>query len=151
MEEASFDFRAVSLDDGASLADMRVEAMRPSLERLGRFDANRACTRFLNAFSPEHTREIVSDGVRVGFFAVRPKDGGLVLEHLYVRPSYQGRGIGAAVLHAVFADADAEGLEVRIGALLESDSNRFYLRHGFQLEQQAEFDNYYVRMPGHAT
>ncbi|WP_081012134.1 GNAT family acetyltransferase, partial [Pseudomonas syringae group genomosp. 3] len=29
--------------------------------------------------------------------------------------------------------------------LKESDSNRFYLRHGFQLVESGEFDNYYVR------
>ena len=34
---------------------------------------------------------------------------------------------------------------VRVGALKESDSNRFYLRHGFVFERAGEFDNYYVR------
>jgi hypothetical protein len=37
-----------------------------------------------------------------------------------------------------------------VGALKESDSNRFYVRHGFVLESRAEFDNYYVRRPANA-
>lgn len=141
-------FEAVTAADAERLAALRVEAMRPSLERVGRFDPERARLRFITGFVPEHTREILDGGVRVGFFVVKPQGDALLLDHLYVRPSHQGRGIGAAVLRAVFAEADAQGLDVRVGALKESDSNRFYVRHGFVLESEGEFDNYYVRTCG---
>ena len=36
----------------------------------------------------------------------------------------------------------------KVGALRESDSNRFYQRHGFRLVEQGEFDNYYLRPNG---
>lgn len=51
------------------------------------------------------------------------------------------------MLDAVFAEADALGLPIRVGALKDSASNRFYQRHGFQLAEQAEWDNYYLRPP----
>jgi GNAT superfamily N-acetyltransferase len=140
-------FNPVSPGDAEHLATLRVDAMRESLERAGRFDPDRARARFLDNFSPEYTRDIVEGDVRVGFFVVRPEGGALLLDHLYVHPSRQGRGIGAAVLRSVFADADARGLEVRVGALRGSDSNLFYIRHGFEMVSQAEFDNYYVRRP----
>ena len=145
MTRSALVFRPVTSTDGEELAALRVEAMRPSLERVGRFDPGRARSRFLDAFAPEHTREILSNGQRVGFFVVRRRDDGLVIDHLYVRPSHQKLGIGAAVLRDVFAEADRLGVDVRVGALVESDSNRFYVRHGCTLERQAEFDNYYVR------
>ena len=148
MTDLMVTFRPVGIAEGASLAALRVEAMRPSLERVGRFDADRARARFLVSFSPEYTREIVVGGLRVGFFVLRPASEGLLLDHLYIRPAHQSRGIGAAVLRSVFAEADALGLEVRVGALKDSDSNRFYVKHGFVLEGQADFDNYYVRSPG---
>ena len=69
----------------------------------------------------------------------------LLLDHLYVHPNYQGKGIGGAVLAKVFAEADQSGFTVRVGALRESESNRFYSERGFQLVEQSEFDNYYVR------
>jgi ribosomal protein S18 acetylase RimI-like enzyme len=150
MSGTNLTFRAVDWGDGEALAASRVEAMRPSLERVGRFDADRARCRFLDSFAPEYTREILSDGARVGFFVLRPQGEGLLLDHLYIRPSCQGRGIGAAVLRSVFAEADARGLEVRVAALRESDANGFYVRHGFVIESQAEFDNYYVRRPANA-
>ena len=59
----------------------------------------------------------------------------------------QGRGIGSAVIAELFARADAQRVALRVGALRESDANRFYLRHGFTLVEQTEFDNHYLRTP----
>jgi GNAT superfamily N-acetyltransferase len=141
----SISFAPAGTEDAEALALLRVEAMRASLERLGRFNLERARQRFLSSFVPEHTRHIVAEGRRVGFVVVRPYQGELLLDHLYVRPSQQGRGIGAAVLQQVFAQADAARLPLRVGALRESDSNRFYERHGFVLVERSEWDNHYLR------
>jgi hypothetical protein len=51
------------------------------------------------------------------------------------------------VLATVFAEADRQGLHLQVGALRDSGSNRFYLRHGFVLVKEEEWDNYYVRSP----
>jgi GNAT superfamily N-acetyltransferase len=139
--------RPVSPRDAEDLARIRVEAMRESLEAVGRFDAQRARDRFLGGFDAACTREIVADGERVGFVVVRPLDDGLLLDHLYLLPAAQGRGLGSAVLAALFADADAAGQRLRVGALKHSRSNAFYLRHGFRLVESAEWDNYYERLP----
>src|SRR5690349_18809771 len=112
----------VIASDAEALAALRVEAMRESLERVGRFDPARARERFLSGFMPEHTRHIEMNGDRVGFCVVKPHGGELQLDHLYVHPRRQGEGIGAAVLALLFDEADAEGLAVRVGALRESDS-----------------------------
>ena len=147
MPAASVELRAVSLDDADALADLRVAAMRASLEAAGRFDADRARNRFLANFVPQFTRHIVVAGERVGFVVVRPAADELLLDHLYVVPPMQGRGIGAAVLAVVFAEADAERRNLRVGALKGSRSNAFYQRHGFRLIDSGEWDLYYVRRP----
>ena len=131
--------------DAEALAAIRVAAMRESLERIGRFDPRRARDRFLSGFDPALTRHVLLDGRRVGFVVVRAQDDGLLLDHLYVAPQAQGRGVGAAVMAGVLADADARGLPVRVGALRESDANRFYARHGFELVEEGEWDNLYRR------
>lgn len=136
---------AVSPADLDALVALRIEAMRESLERIGRFDPVRARERFVSGFSAQHTRHILSGGGRVGFVVIKPQAGELLLDHLYVQPGSQGMGIGAAVLAQLFAEADAAVLPLRVGALRDSASNRFYLRHGFQLVDRGEFDNYYVR------
>ena len=84
-------------------------------------------------------------GARVGFVVVRPQGDGLLLDHLYLLPSAQARGVGSEVLAHVLADADARGLAVRLCALRESAANRFYLRHGFVHERTSEWDEHYLR------
>jgi ribosomal protein S18 acetylase RimI-like enzyme len=140
-------FEPVVPEDFEALADIRVAAMRESLKRVGRFDPARARERLRAGFAPEHTRHIVAAGERVGFVVLKPQGEHLLLDHLYVLPSHQGRGIGAQVLAHVFTQADAQHMPIRVGALRESASNRFYQRHGFQLVEEAEFDNYYIRDP----
>jgi len=133
--------------DAETLAALRVAAMRASLEHLGRFDAERARNRFLAGFDPAHTRHVVADGQRVGLVVVRPEGDDLRLDHLYVLPAHQGRGIGAAVLADVLAHADARRARVRLVALRGSAANRFYQRHGFVVVGESEWDIHHERPP----
>jgi predicted N-acetyltransferase YhbS len=66
----------------------------------------------------------------------------VLLEHLYIHPTYQGKRLGAAVLACIIEES--QGSEIRVTALRGSDSNRFYLRHGFLPAGHDEFDNHYV-------
>jgi ribosomal protein S18 acetylase RimI-like enzyme len=131
--------------DAEALVAIRVAAMRESLERVGRFDPQRARDRFLAGFDPASTRHVVADGARVGFVVLRLQDPDWLLDHLYVLPSHQGRGIGGAVLSDLFVRADAAGRALRVGALRGSESNHFYRRHGFELLERTEWDNHYRR------
>ena len=138
---------AAQAADFEALLALRIVAMRESLQRLGRFDPERARSRFLANFAPAFTRHVLLGGQRVGFLTVKPDAGALLLDHLYIHPDHQGRGLGAALLQRVFAEADAAGLELRVGALKESASNRFYMRYGFVLVHETEWDVHYVRRP----
>ncbi|MFG0230302.1 GNAT family N-acetyltransferase, partial [Achromobacter sp. 413638] len=96
-------------------------------------------------FRPEYTRAIELEGKRVGFYALRPDGDGLRLDHLYLHPSSQARGLGGRTLRRLLAQADAQGLPLRVGALRGSDSNRFYQRHGFVQIEESEWDIEYLR------
>ena len=141
--------------DFEALVALRIAAMRDSLERVGRFDPARARERFREGFSPAHTQHIVQHGQRVGFVVIKPlespeepQEKGLLLDHLYIHPDYQNQGLGSRVMAWVFHVAESVQLPLRVGALRGSDANRFYLRHGFKLVEEAPWDNYYVRSPG---
>ncbi|HKR46442.1 MAG TPA: GNAT family N-acetyltransferase [Paraburkholderia sp.] len=133
--------------DADTLVAIRIAAMRESLERIGRFDPQRARERFLASFDPALCRFIEVDGVRSGFILIRPHADHWLLDHLYVLSEHQGNGIGAAVLRDVFANADAQRMPIRLGALRGSNSNRFYQRYGFVQTDEGEWDIYYVRQP----
>jgi GNAT superfamily N-acetyltransferase len=141
--------RAITLapakaEDAPSLASLRVAAMRPSLEAVGRFDAERARARFIDTFDPRATWYVVHEGQRVGVLVVRQQTEGLLLDHLYIEPAVQGQALGASVLQQVFAMAKKLRCVVHVGALKGSRSNAFYLRHGFKLDRVGEWDNYYI-------
>jgi GNAT superfamily N-acetyltransferase len=140
-------YEQASAEDLDALVELRIEAMRESLERIGRFDPARARERFASNFDPVHTRHVLVNGQRVGFIVVKPHAEGLLLDHLYLRPGHQGAGVGGHVLAALLADADAQRLPVHVGALRESASNAFYLRHGFHPVSESEWDIYYRRDP----
>jgi GNAT superfamily N-acetyltransferase len=138
-------YEPAAVHDLDELVALRVEAMRDSLERLGRFDPARARERFASGFEPASTRHVLLEGRRVGFVVVKNHPEGLLLDHLYLRPVAQGRGVGARVLQDVLRDADCRGLAVLVGALRGSPANAFYMRHGFQCVGEGDWDVYYRR------
>ena len=130
--------------DFEDMLALRIDAMRPSLERVGRFDLARSRERLSAGFVPLYMRHILLDGERVGFFTLKPEgEAALRLDHLYLRSGASGKGIGAWVLRQVQAQARERGLAVRLTALKESDANRFYLRHGFVLQGEEGVDLHY--------
>ena len=91
LAEPALRYPAVSEADFEDLLALRIAAMRESLERLGRFDPERARSRLQATFRPEYTWAIELEGKRVGFYALRPDGDGLRLDHLYLHPSVQAR------------------------------------------------------------
>ncbi len=136
-------------EDFEALLALRMAAMHESLQQLGRFDPQRARERLSRAFEPVHSRNILQGGERVGFVVLLPVPAlhpdHLVLDHLYIAPQAQGQGVGSWVMAQVLAEADRLGLAVRVTALKLSDANRFYQRHGFELQHASEWDLHYVR------
>ncbi|WP_457326058.1 GNAT family N-acetyltransferase [Roseateles sp. P5_E11] len=125
--------RAADFEDMLAL---RIAALRESLERLGRFNPDVARARLKSQFRPEWMQHLIVDGERVGYFTVEPRDGELRLHHLYLRADRQGQGIGAWVLDQI----KAQGLPITLAALRESRANDFYLRHGFKVVEEQDFD-----------
>jgi GNAT superfamily N-acetyltransferase len=140
-------FSDVTTADFDELVALRIAAMRESLERIGRFDPDRARERLRNSFHPQHTQFILLDGQRVGFYTFRPASDGFHLDHLYVHPDSQSRGIGSCVIQHLLSQSDARQVPVHLGALRNSPSNCFYQRHGFVKKTEDEWDIYYVRLP----
>ncbi len=138
-------FLTVTEADFDELVALRIAAMQESLERVGRFDPARARERLRKSFYPEHTRLILLNGERIGFYTFRPGDARFELDHFYIHPRHQSVGIGSHVLRGLLAQAEARQLPVHLGALRDSVSNRFYQRHGFVKVSEDDWDIYYVR------
>ena len=122
--------------DFESLFDLRIAAMRESLERLGIFNLDHARKRFQGQFDPQYMQHIcVDEGQgpqRAGLLTVVPyHDGRTKLQHLYLLPAYQNRKIGDWAMQQVQSAARRDGKTVWLEVLNKSDAIRFYERHGF--------------------
>jgi GNAT superfamily N-acetyltransferase len=144
---AVFALQAARHDDFESLLALRLRAMHDSLERLGRYDEQRARERLADTFDPAHTHHIVVDGERVGFLVLKTSSHAMRLNHFYIDPTRQGQRIGHQVMAWLCAEADRQQLPVELMALKHSRANRFYLRHGFAAVGEGEWDIDYVREP----
>ncbi|MCX4763576.1 GNAT family N-acetyltransferase [Streptomyces sp. NBC_01275] len=146
--------RPATADDVEAVVEIRAVAMRADLERLGRYDEHRVRQRLRDGFVPAHTRVVEVDGatgpVLAGCVALRPADDdphapAYWLEHFYLAPWAQGRGIGTAVLRELLEDTDRVDARVRLNVLQGSAARRLYERHGFVLDREDAVDVFLVR------
>jgi len=133
--------------DAQQLAQIRIEAMRPSLQAASRFDPERAKNRFLNSFQALDTKIIYVEGKIVGFYVIRKKTDHLYLDHLYIIATFQGRGIGRQIIHDLKEAATAASLPIRLLALNGSPSNEFYKSCGFEFVSADQLDTLYQWSP----
>ncbi|MDT0266672.1 GNAT family N-acetyltransferase [Streptomyces sp. DSM 44915] len=144
---AAWRWRAARAADVEPLAELRAVVLRPDLERLGRYDEHRVRQRLRDSFAPRHSHVVLVDGELAGCLTVRPVADGWLLEHFYLVPHRQGRGLGSAVLGAVLSAADAAGVPVRLTVLRGSAAGRLYERHGFRLVAEDPVDLHLARRP----
>jgi ribosomal protein S18 acetylase RimI-like enzyme len=116
-------------DDSEAVADVflasRVAAM-PYLPDLHTAEETRAWIR--DVVLAEHDVRVAEvEGAVAGFLAL----GGATIEHLYVRPELQGRGIGSALL-ALAKDLRGDGFRLWVFQR-NAGARRFYERHGLRL------------------
>jgi GNAT superfamily N-acetyltransferase len=126
------------------LAELRAVVMRPDLERLGRYDPHRVRRRMRDTFAPGHTSIIQIAGTLAGSITLRPADDRHWLEHFYLHPAHQGRGLGSAILHTVLARTTSA---VSLIVLQGSPARRLYERHGFTHESEDPIDITMTRPP----
>lgn len=144
---ADWELRPASAADVEAIAELRAVVLRADLERLGRYDEHRVRQRFRDSFVPAHAWVIEAGGGFAGCVALRPAKDAHWLEHFFLAPRLQGRGIGAAVLRDLLERCDRDGTRVRLNVLRGSPARRLYERHGFVAESEDPVDVFMVRAP----
>ena len=142
-----FHFSPARSEDFSKLLELRLRTMRESLERIGRFDPQRAFERFQNSFRPQHTRLILTSNQFAGCVALGPDQDNWLLEHFYIAPEFQGIGLGSLVLAQLIGEADQAEKTISLSVLQQSDAARFYEKHGFCKTGEDDWDIYYARFP----
>ncbi|MDC7125443.1 MAG: GNAT family N-acetyltransferase [Spirochaetales bacterium] len=135
--------RKAKTEDFDKLIDIRIRAMKPSLEKVGRFDKNRATERFRNSFIPEKTIIATKKDEILGFYMITMCEEHIFLNHLYVEPKFQNNGIGKMLLEQIKEIAIEHNKSIELEALKQSLANDFYCKNGFKKIGESDFDNLY--------
>ncbi|WP_376088664.1 GNAT family N-acetyltransferase [Roseomonas sp. CCTCC AB2023176] len=117
--------------------------MREHLERVGRFDPERARAMLRRRFDPATMRLVLVDGDLAGCVDVAPRGDHVEIGLFYLEPAHQGRGLGRSVLDAILAERP--GLSHRLEVLKGSPAQRFYARAGFRRTGETEWDVQFER------
>ena len=133
----SWSLRPLVPEDTDWLGALKEAALRPDLERLGVWDPARSRRRLLEELAPSSTWLVLAEGEPVGSIALRPGETEQWLQHFYLLPEHQGRGLGGAVLQHVL-DRRYDPRPVRLLALRGGRALGLYARHGFVRERDHE-------------
>ncbi|OCT13600.1 acetyltransferase [Paenibacillus pectinilyticus] len=128
--------------DVEMLANLRAIVLRNDLTRLRRFDEAKVRQRFRHSFDPVHTWIIESNAEFVGCVALKPTLDGYLLEHFYISPNYQGKGIGSQVLEKLLQQQEVIGKRVTLNVLQGSSAKRLYERFAFKIDSEDLIDVY---------
>jgi GNAT superfamily N-acetyltransferase len=152
MPDLDWCFAPPSEADFEPLLALRIEVMRDHLERVGRFTPSRSRRVFRGHFDEPGLRLILVDGVRAGCVGFRSEPDCRKIDSFYLAARYHNRGLGAAILQSLLAEADATRLPVRLEVLNGSKADRFYLRAGFvKLGEDAIEAEYERPVPSRAS
>lgn len=134
--------------DFEPLLAIRIDVMREHLERVFRYEPARARRIFRGHFDEPGLRLILLKGERAGCVGFRRHVDEIRIDSFYLDRRLHNAGLGARILKALLAEADAAGLPVRLEVLTGSKAGRFYLRHGFVKLKEDEIEGRYERPIG---
>lgn len=138
-------FGPVAESDFEPLLALRIDVMREHLERVFRYEPSRARRIFREHFDEAGLRLIVVGGARAGCVGFRPGHTAIAIDSFYLDRRFHNRGLGATILKALLAEADALGKPVHLAVLQGSPAARFYERHGFRKVREDEIECLYER------
>ena len=127
----TWSFRAAVEADLPFLLALRLQAMAPNFARQGIALGDEEHQRRA-AFRLDACRIVECDGQDIGMVKVLRDGATWTVEQLQIAAGHQGRGIGAAVLLTVIADARSAGAMLRLSVLKQNPAARLYARLGFR-------------------
>ena len=126
-----YTLRPVREADLPFLRALRAQSMREHLENSGlAYDEAAQAARIPDRF--DCARIVVCDGADVGLFKVCREGSPWELIQIQLLPAAQGRGLGAALIRELLADAAAAGVAVELSVLKANPAQRLYARLGFR-------------------
>jgi GNAT superfamily N-acetyltransferase len=122
---------------------VKKEAYGESITRVWGWDENLQRQFFANDWASQKPSVILYDNEPVGTISFTKKEGPFFIgrwfiEHFYILPEYQNKGIGSFVLKHFLDTADNAGLPVNLMVLSFNPAASLYARMGFKVIETKE-------------
>ena len=89
-------------------------------------------------FRPEVHRIIQCDGIEIGCVALIEGPDALMLEKLYILPTYQRGGIGTSLLRRLVERAHVSEKPIHLRVLRVNPARQLYERNGFKANRSSD-------------
>jgi ribosomal protein S18 acetylase RimI-like enzyme len=127
-----FELQPARATDADYLYNLHASTMRDVVAATWGWDEAWQRAHFASRFKPERLALIYCDQEVVGVLEVEDRPDTVYVANLQVLPTWQGRGLGTAVMHEVMRRADARGVSVSLQVLeRNAGARRLYERLGF--------------------
>jgi ribosomal protein S18 acetylase RimI-like enzyme len=111
---------------------VKLEGLRPYIEKLWGWDDEVEERQFRENFDPSTATIISAEDGNVGFYELVDRGFELFLAGIYIDAKFRGRGLGTAVLRHLLAIARARQLPLALRVLKPNPARRLYERLGFR-------------------
>lgn len=136
-----YQLRWATTEDSDFIFNLLVVSMREYIDQTWGWDEADQKVRHKNRLAQLHYQIISVDDCNVGAIAIENHSAEVFIADIQILPTWQGRGIGAAVLSDIIRDAANKGQLVLLQVLKVNPAKRLYERLGFQ--QCGETDTHY--------
>jgi GNAT superfamily N-acetyltransferase len=128
----SYSLREATPEDFDFARDVKLEGLRPYIEKLWGWDDDAEERHFRETFDLSAATIISSESGKVGFYELVDQGFELFLAGIYIDARFRGRGLGTAVLRDLVAEARARQLPLALRVLRPNPARRLYERLGFR-------------------
>jgi ribosomal protein S18 acetylase RimI-like enzyme len=131
-----YSLRQATAGDFEFLFELRRATLREYVEAIWGWDDADQLERFRTRFEPARIDIVVADGRDAGYLQLTWWPEHAYVDALFIRPEFQRRGLGTAILHDIQRQASARGLPVRLQVLVTNPARHLYERLGFRTVEE---------------
>jgi ribosomal protein S18 acetylase RimI-like enzyme len=133
-----YSLREATKDDFDFARGVKLEGLRPYIEKLWGWDDETEERQFRENFDPATATIISSEHGNVGYYELVDRGFDLFLAGIYIDARFRGRGLGTSVLRDLMALARSRQLPLALRVLKPNPARRLYERLGFRVTRSTK-------------
>ena len=131
-------YRAAVEKDVDFLYSLHVATMKQYVDQVWGWEDVYQESLFRKNYVPANIQIIEYDDKDIGMLSVEEREGDVFLSTIEIRPEYQGKGIGTAIIKKMVADSAKKTKPVTLQVLKVNPAKGLYERLGFEVVEETK-------------